>query len=192
MAYNDVGEFRQWARKQIDIDEAFASSALEAAYTLINRVTARVFDVAAASATARVFEADRLRDCARSLLIDDCTEITSIVGAATETASNYRAIASGGNKFGLTWPYDTVRHLTRWVGEAQWGYFTVTAKWDWPATPIAIKEAERILAKDIASNRDVRNGLIDFGDGAVAGMRRNPFVVDTCEAFRGNRSWGVA
>lgn len=197
MSWLTDGDLTTWLR-----DETFEAGN-EAAITAANRAAhaalmnptggcGRDFTPAGSTATARTVEADQLIDCGRTLIIPDCTEITSIVGASTESVSNYRAIRSGGVEFGETWPYDRVRHISYWSGDGTWGYFTVTAKWGWPATPYLVIEATKVLAKDVLANRDVRLGLVAITEVAGVRMRENPFVASVVQRYRSSKTWGIA
>jgi hypothetical protein len=140
-------------------------------------------------ASDRTVEADQVGECGTLLYIPDCTAVTAIVGTSTESTDNYRLIRSGGEEFGETWPYDRVRHRSGWWGDSTWGYFTLTAKWGWPATPALIIEATKVLAKDLLALRTIQFGIAAITEAAGVRVRDNPFVADVVNKYRGTRTW---
>lgn len=194
MAWVTAAEFQTWVRSDAALRHQPTVEALTLALNaahqwFINRCE-RDFTkyLTATGATSKTIEAKYARGC--ELLIPDCTEVTAIVGASTESTSNYRAVAR--RTLGETWPYDRVIHTTGWTGHATWGYFTVTAKWGWAAPPEPVRLATMILAKDLAGQRDVQNGLAAITEVAGVRARENPVVTQVADQYRGHSSWGVA
>lgn len=122
------------------------TSAKRSAKRDIDKYCARNFDVAGASATARLY----VPNGTDVLRIHDCTEVTSIsVSGTTLSASTYQLEPVGVALDGEARPYEQVRLLLDYWrvtvhGEAT---VTVTAKWGWSATPYEVPEVNKQLGR---------------------------------------------
>jgi hypothetical protein len=194
MGYVDIATFKTYvgsARGANTADEALLQSALDAAHAGINEALQRELVVASAAS-------DRLYVPSNDyvLRIHDCTTITSITaGTAVLAAGGWQAEPLRPSWSGLVRPYEQVRRLwsvwyrTAWYGQAT---ITVNATWGWAAIPVEAVEAVKILAKDIASNRDVSFGIAGFTQYAGIRARENPQVWNLIGGLRRMEAVGIA
>jgi hypothetical protein len=174
------------------VDDPVLTSALNTAINLAKFHTHRDLTVASGPATTRMFNPSELRDHNQVLRIDDCTSVTSVAGSQTVNPSTYQVEPLNGlTRYGEARPYDQIRNVSAWVGLGTLYTFTVTATWGWLAIPDPIVEAVKVMAKDIAGNRDVQNGIVGFTDAGAASARKNQFVQDVFSTYRRAESFGV-
>lgn len=184
--YVTLADFKTWLRNELGTtDDAMLQLGLDAAEVAVNEHCGRNFN-AASTASARLFRPESLR----LVTIDDCTTVTSVVeNGATVAASGYQLEPLNGRRpSGLDVPFDRIRRIYGdWymdgadeVGRAT---ISVTATWGWAATPPPVIEATKILAKDIISQRDTRNGVAAFGEFGSLRVRLNPYVEQLLAPF---------
>ena len=184
-------ELKDYCRDTITASDAFYDSALDAAELSVSQGCARQF-VAAGAATPRVFRPSH----PTVLRVDDCTAITSVsnFGSTVAAASYQLEPLNGRVASGEVRPFEQIRLLgTTWDpgnydGQAS---VTVTASWGWASIPAPIKEAVKIIAKDILSNRDVRFGLVAVTDVAGITARTNPTVKQIIADYRRTEAFGI-
>lgn len=186
MAYVSLVDYKLWLRNELGTtDDAILQASLDAAEVSVNEHCGRSFDIAAGSSTRQYRP-----ESARLVIIDDCTAVSSVAeNGATVAASGYQLEPLNGRRpSGLLVPYDQIRRIYGdWymdgadeVGRAS---ISVTATWGWAATPAPVIEATKILAKDIASQRDTRNGVAAFGEFGSLRVRLNPYVEQLLAPF---------
>ena len=193
MAYVSLPDFKAYVRNELaGTDDGFLQSCLDAATSAINSYCQRNFVPATGVTSARLY----VPDGSTLLTIHDCVSVESILSASANVASSGWQLEplNGITLDGDPRPYTQVRL----VNGACWyvmifnkATITVTADWGWPATPSAVVEATRILARDVAGQRDVRNGLAVFGDYAAVAVQ-NRMVKSVLDPLRRAESWGMA
>jgi len=196
LAYLTVSEMKGYIRsEQGAVDDTLLTSILDAASSAIDDYCQRSFTAyASGGATARVFvPTDTVL-----LPIYDATTVTAITEDGTTLASTYWQAEPVNNRdgSGATVPFDRIRRIDGGTWGQTSGYpgkasISVTATWGWVSVPPRVKEACRIVAKEIAESRDARSGLVDFGDFA-ARATQSPTVARLLSALRGPGSWGMA
>lgn len=192
MAYVTLDDFKAYIRNELgSVDDAYLASCLDAATTAVNKHCQRTFAVAG-TPSARVFTPDGTT----LLTVHDCTSVTSITlsGGTVPTAAYQLEPLNGVTLDGETRPYTTVRligGMSWWVTIPGKADVTVTAAWGWAATPHAVVEATRILAKDIAAQRDIRSGLVVLGDFAAVAVQNRTVKVLLAPYVRAE-AWGMA
>jgi len=103
--------------------------------------------------------------------IDDAASITSVQtdtngdGTATSTITSYQTIPTNGAMDGLTgWPTTA---LAKYSGGTAWPLVTgvptvhVTARWGWPNTPDAVRQATLIVAAELFKTAEAPLGITD-------------------------------
>jgi hypothetical protein len=148
-------------------DDALLQGFLDAAVTLAGEMTGRQFETAGV-ASARTFYGTG----SRILRVDDYTSLTSIADSESVavTPSTYLPVNV---RTGM--PYDSIISTGRWSTSCDFPNYTVTASWGWTTFPAAVQQAVLILAKDIASNRDVTFGIASFAEYGIK-AKENPQV----------------
>ncbi len=194
MAYVTLESFKAYliTQRGSAANDSHLQAALDAAHQAIDNHCARKFVVASGS-SARVY---RPRSRTSPLLsIHDCTAITSVVEDGTTLVSLTDYVAEPLN--GLTWsgesvPYDSLRRVSgHWLYEDA-PTVTVTASWGWAAIPYPVVEACRMLAKDIATTREVQFDVAAFGEFGAVRIRQNPQVNALVSPYVRIESWGIA
>ena len=188
--YLTVDELKLYVRSELAVDDAFYEAAINTAETIIDNTTGRRFDVASPTVSS-----------ARSYIpsggciqfIHDCVSIVSVVdnSATLISGTDYQAEPLNGlSDIGASVPYYALRRLGyyyrkwfNWYGIPGAPTIVVTARWGWPAIPPEIREACKIVAKDVFLQRDVAHGLIGVSDVGGIGARLNPQVRDTLYSY---------
>lgn len=193
MAYLSLADFKMYLSVTRDTDlgdDTLLQAALDAATSQINETCARTFTVAGAATVRRYAPTGT-----GMLHVDDCTTVTSItfngtlVDPTTYQLEPVNQIAPSGE-----WrPYSRIRRYLGWwltlmPGQAT---ITVTATWGWLATPPAVIEATKILAKDVAKSREVAFGIAGFTDYAGIRVKPNQTVEALLAPYRRVESFGI-
>lgn len=189
--YLTVADWRTWARDEVTADNDEIGAAILAAQQHLDNACGRRFAVASGT-SARVYTPDR----PQTILIDDCTAITSIVeNGSTLNASTYQAeplnnLSPGGE----TVPFDRVNRLSGcWYRDGRKATITVTATWGWAAVPFQIVEACKIVTKANLEVRDARFGLAAILDSGIGiSPREVTAVKQAVSQYRGPRAVLVA
>lgn len=178
MAYVTLDTFKAYLVNQraTTADDDRLQAALNSAHQAIDNHCARRFVVASGS-SARVY---RPAPGSSVLWVHDCTAITTVVeDGTTLAASAYQAEPLNG----LTWAGESVPYtsLRRTAGLTWWWdnnepTVSVTASWGWAAIPSPVVEACKMLAKDIATTREVQFDVAAFGEFGAVRIRQNPQV----------------
>lgn len=196
MAYLTVAELKPYLRHERgSVDDALLSSILDTVSASIDAYCGRSFVAyGGGGATARSYAPTGTT----VLFVHDCTTVSSITEDGTTLSSTYwqaepvNSLDDGG----ATVPYHRIRRIdgmawtqtSAYPGKAS---ISVTATWGWSAVPSRVKDACRIMAKDLADQQNVRGGLIDFGEFG-APVTQNRMAVQLLAPLRMVRSWGVA
>lgn len=153
---------------QIPSDATQRASALAAAERAVENYCQRKFAVAGASGTARTFTPDG----SDVLRIHDCVAVSAITVDGASVASTFyqlEPVTVGWD--GLACPYEQVRYLLGfWYGSTPHkAAVSVTARWDWAATPAEVPEVVKQLGRlhilrrrmglDDAEYREILAGL---------------------------------
>jgi hypothetical protein len=162
------------------LDQAPMVAALAAAEDAVRGHCGRTFEVAGATATARVFAPAS----AITVYPDDFLEMTGVTVTDDGTAVDMTTVDGfplNGRHNGTAWP---ITRLTRRSGcWASWDScrrgdqvpsISVTARWGWPAVPAPVTSATLLIAADLYHGRDARFGVIGLDAGVVARVRVNP------------------
>lgn len=188
--YLTVDEWKSWARDEVTVDDAEVGAAIVAAQQYIDNACSRRFAVAG-SASARVYTPDR----PYTLIIDDCTTITSVVENGTTLATTvYQAeplnnLSSGGE----TVPFDRIKRLSGcWYRHGHEATVTVTATWGWAAVPFEVVEACKLMTKMILEGRDTKFGVAGFTETAAVGQRFDTLLRPIVAQYTGPRGVLVA
>lgn len=188
MAYVEDSVLKDYFRdEKVAADNVHRASAAAAAEQTINTWTGRNFAVAT-TASNRTFYRKNVYGC--HLTINDCTSITSVtVNGSLLAPSSYRGETDDSYP-GEGRPIVRILRDTDWCLWAFTDNVIVNAAWGWAATPASIVEATKILARDIASNRDVINGIATVTEAGAASARKNAVVMDVINRYK--TTWGIA
>lgn len=175
--YLTVDELKLYTRSETTSDLTIYEAAINAAEEIIDNGCGRQF-IVATTPSARVY----MPTCGSTLLIDDCTAITSVVsnGVTLISGTDYQAEPLNSLSFGgETVPYYALRRLggfrwDNWYGVYGQANITVTATWGWAAIPAAVKESCKIIACDVFRQRDTAGfGLVAITERGGIGTRDN-------------------
>lgn len=187
--YVPVATFKQWWKTEISVDDTLVEAAINAAETAIDNALQRRMVVASGTPSARVF---RPTD-SDVLYINDAKTVTSIVENGTTLTSGTDYVLeplNGISATGETWPYYRVLRYGRcWYTDGVKATVTVTADWGWTAIPYEVIESCKIIASDMLSNRDMRNGLVAITEAGGVGSRENLTVRNMIAKYRGPRAY---
>lgn len=195
-AWLSVATQKSWMRSEIPTaDDAFLSTAIDAAKTTLENACQRKFDLVSGGATARSFRPYG----GEVLFIHDCVTISSVISNGTTYVANTDYVAeplNGLSNAGEAWPYYMLRRSSGcwWVGyTAATSLISVTATWGWPAIPAQIVEACKIIAKDEFNQRDTTGfGLVAISEAGGVGTRENRLVRDAVRDYAHPNSIPVA
>jgi hypothetical protein len=196
-----LATFKTYLREEKPtVDDSFLQAALDAADLTMNDECKRQFVIASGPATSRVYAPKSVSDLLR---IHDCTTVTAVSNDGTAVASTDYQLEplNGLSPAGEARPYDQIRYLTRtgtssssfndafyygnvWYWDAGRATVTITATWGWASIPPLLVEGLKVMAKDIAGNRDVQNGVVGFTDAGAASARKNMFVMSVIKHYR--------
>lgn len=193
MSIVTLADFKAYVRDEAQgVNDATLQGYLDAATQGLNNACQRQFAVAGIAA-ARSFQP---RGSSHTLVIHDCTTITSVVdnGVTLVAGTDYQAEPLGHlSDSGETVPfYKLYRPYTHWYSNSGLASVVVTATWGWAAIPAQITEACLVLGKELCNNQDVRYGIVGVADGVVTGIRQNKIVRDAIAAYPHPNSIGVA
>lgn len=192
MAYVLIDEFSEYVRDQVATDDTVKQAALSSAEEMVNEFCQRSFAVAGA-ASARSYSPQR--DWCETLRIHDCTSITSVVeNGSTLAASTYQAEPLNQLSWsGQSQPIDQLRRIgASWYYRYGIASVVVTATWGWAATPAAVKDATKIIAKDILQQRNNNSGVAGFGEYGAIRVRMNPIAIDLLKPLQRSEAFGIA
>ncbi len=189
MAYVTLDEFKAYiGNQQGTTDNNDLTACLSAAERSVENYCQRSFAVAGAS-SSRVY----MPNDTAVQPIHDCTAVSAVtVSGSTVATTEYQLEPL--NSVSLTGsarPYTQIRRL--WSIWPSWGgqaVLSVTATWGWAAVPDEVKEAVRLLAKDILLQRQVSSGVVG-GDFSYT-VRLNPYVKMLLGPLRRAEAFGIA
>ena len=145
----------------------------------------------ASTATTRYFGPKN--DTSIYLTIDDCTTVTAVTQNGS-TVTSYQTMPR--NQISRSGQVRPIESLLATGGYWYWyndqPLIAVTATWGWSATPRAVDEAVKILAKDILQQRNNNSGVAGFSDFGAVGVRQNPYVTKLLTPLRHADSFGAA
>lgn len=192
-SYVTLAEFASYTRDQVaGVDDVVMQAALDSAEELINDFCQRSFTVAGA-ASARSYSPSNVRS--DFLRIHDCTTVTSVTEWGTTLAA---AVYQTEPIISVDWsgrngPIEQLRrYATYWAWDYGFPRIVVTATWGWAATPNAVKEATRIIAKDILQQRNNNSGVAGFGEYGAIRVRMNPIAIDLLKPLQRQEAFGIA
>lgn len=190
--YLPVATFKQWWKTETTADDSLIEAAINAAEVAIDNALQRKM-IVAGSATSRMF---RPNPRSRILVIDDATTVTAVTEDSASLTANTDYILeplNGLSGAGETVPYSSIRRLdSHWYTYDETPTVTVTGTWGWAAIPFEVVESCKIIAADMLSNRDMRNGLVAITEAGGVGSRENLTVRNMVAKYRSSRSWGIA
>ena len=191
--YVPTATFKQWWKTETtDDDSLIIEPAINAAELAIDNALQRKMIVASASST-RVYRPNPSTDL---LTIDDATAITAVVenSVTLVEGTDYQLEPLNGlSPAGEAWPYYKIRRLdAKWYTNGERATVSVTGTWGWAAVPFEVVESCKIIAADMLSNRDMRNGLVAITEAGGVGSRENMTVKNMIAKYRSIRSWGIA
>lgn len=184
--YCGLEELKSLVSIDDDDDDLPLETALLAACRTIDSATGRRY-YPDATATARVFKAG---NPSRIWLNADFYTITGLIVATDEGAdgtfettwasTDYQLEPLNGIVDGASgWPYDRITA----VGNYRWptactdrALVQITAKWGWSAPPEPIRQAAKLLAKDLWKNKDTVGGVQGFDQFGAVRVRQDPFI----------------
>lgn len=190
--YLTVANFKTYLRSELTLEDTLYDNAINAGELWIDGKLGRKMIVASAT-TARTF---RPLGNSRTLVINDCTAVTSVVenGSTLVSGTAYELEPLNGlSDAGEVWPYyKLVKPYNVWFSTNNLASVVVTATWGWAAIPQMVYEACAIVAKDYFEQRDVSHGIIGVSDVGGVGTRENRLVRDMITKYRHPNSWGLA
>jgi hypothetical protein len=182
--YLPTATFKTWWKTETTADDTLIEAAINAAEMAIDNALQRRMIVASGAATERVFRPTG----SDVLYIDDCTEVTSIVENDVTLTSGTHFVLEPLNGLAATgeaWPYYRVaRYGQCWYTDGPKATVAVTAKWGWAAIPYEVIESCKIVAADMLSNRDMRNGLVAITEAGGVGSRENRTVKEMVNKYQ--------
>lgn len=188
--YCTLDELREALRLDDVDDDLMLQTAISAASARIDAHCGRTF-TQDATATARTFDVVDTR----LLLVDDISTTSGLLVGGSPYSPNFtpdplNAIAKGEPITALR----AVPGALRVPGRRYEVTIDVTARWGWPAVPVAIKQASIILAGRLAKRSDSLLGVMGFGDlGAVMVRNVDPDVEQLVARYRrGDTGFGIA
>lgn len=188
--YLPVATFKQWWKSEISADDTLIEAAINAAETAIDNALKRRLIVASGTPSARLYRPDH--SAAQILYIDDATSITSVVENGTTLTSGTHYVAEPLNGIGSSGEampyYRLLRYGSYWWHDGVKTTVTVTADWGWSAIPPEVVESCKIIASDMLSNRDMRNGLVAITEAGGVGSRENLTVRSMVRTYRHKRA----
>jgi len=191
-SYLLIDEFSDYIRDAVSAaDDTVIQSALDSAEDMINDFCQRSF-VVATTASTRSFSP--VNEWCEVLRIPDCTTVTAVTEwGATLGATTYQAEPPSTSLTGRTRPIEQLRRYgTYWAHDLGFARVTVTATWGWAAVPPAVKEATKIIAKDVLQQRNNNSGIAGFGEYGAIRVRMNPIAIDLLKPLQRGEAFGVA
>jgi hypothetical protein len=194
--YLPVATFKTWWKTEISAEDSLIEAAINAAEVAIDNATGRKMIVVTSGApgiTTRVYRPDRDTSVLR---LDDFTELSTLTENGNTLTSGTDFVLEPLNNLstaGETVPYDQATRYNRcWYWDGPKATVSVTARFGWAAIPFEVVESCKIVAADMLSNRDMRNGLVAITEAGGVGSRENLTVRNMIAKYRSRRSWGVA
>lgn len=189
-SYVLLDTFSDYVRDQVaGTDDTVKQAALDSAEAMVNDFCQRSFTVAGAAST-RSYMPDR--SGLYVLRIHDCTTVTAVTEyGATLGTSEYQTEPIHVAWSGLSFPIEQIRRYWRsWWWDAGFSRITVTATWGWAATPPAVIEATKIIAKDIIQQRNNNSGVAGFGEFGAVRVRMNAIAIDLLMPYQRVEAFG--
>lgn len=161
----------------------------------------RVFDVAATTASARVFHPQNAGCC----YTDDIGSLTDLVVRSDDdddgvyetvwSASAFLLRPLNGLNDGMVvpWTHITAVQTTPYFRlHDRRPSVQVTARWGWPSTPDAVRMATVLLAAQVFRAKDAPLGVAGFGETGVVRLRDLPMVTALLRPYRRMDRIGIA
>lgn len=187
-----VAAFKTYLRTELINEDANFESAIQAGELWLDGRLGRKM-IVATSSSARTF---RPLGNSRTLIINDCTTVTSVVENGTTLVVNTQyelEPLNGLSNAGESWPYyKLVKPYNTWFSTTNLASVVVTAAWGWPAIPQMVYESCAIVAKDYLLQRNVDHGIVDVSSVGGIGSRENRLVRDTIAKYRHPNAIGLA
>lgn len=184
--YLTVGTFKDWYKDETSVNDSLIEAAINAAETAIDNALQRRMVIASGTPSERVF---RPNPCSPILYFDDAKTVTSIVENGVTLTANTDFVLeplNGLSATGEAWPYyRALRYGRDWYTDGPKATVTITADWGWTAIPYEVIESCKVVAADMLSNRDMRNGLVAITEAGGVGSRQNQTVRDMIAKYRG-------
>jgi hypothetical protein len=126
------------------------------------------------------------------LRIHDCTTVTAVTeSGANVGTSDYQAEPVTVSWAGLSEPFTQLRrYWTCWRYDEGFARISVTGTWGWTATPSAVVEATKIIAKDIIQQRNNNSGVAGFGEFGAVRVRMNAIAIDLLTPYQRVEAFG--
>ena len=163
------------------IDDAVLQASITSASAWVDGWCYRSFEAAGTAVTARDYVPTGTFE---PLFIDDCVEIVQVrldddldgTFADTLTAADFQAEPVNSVTGGLALPFTRLRPFEDGYWPTFRGQATVrvSARYGWPAVPVAVREATIFQASRLFTRRDSPLGVAGFGD--MGAMRVSRFV----------------
>lgn len=171
MAIVELADFQHYIRDaQITADASTLDVDLRAAEGMVRAHCHRDFTLAGDTPTARVF----VPLSCELLNIDDAVQVTAVSNDGTATTGYQLEPLNGRDQAGNTVPYTALRLTSgAWVSDGQRATVSVSARWGWDAYPDDVVDAVKIMAKDLAWQRELKGDVAGFGDFGAVRMRQN-------------------
>lgn len=185
--YVPVATFKQWWKTETTADDTLIEAAVNAAEVAIDNALQRRMIVASGTDSERVFRPTG----SDVLYFDDAVDVTSIVenGVTLVDGTDYVLEPLNGlSATGEAWPYyRALRYARCWYTDGAKATVTIDADWGWAAIPFEVVESCKIIAADMLSNRDMRNGLVAITEAGGVGGRENLTVRNMIAKYCGPR-----
>lgn len=176
MSYVGLEEFKAYVRSEIGaVDDGDLAAVLASAEDAVDDHCGRSFAVAG-DGSARVY----VPTGTDALYIHDATTITSVVddGTTLTSGTDYQKEPLNSLVGALSVPYYRLRRLGgSWDGDSNEATVTVTATWGWSATPERVKQATKMLAKELLEARNNKSGYVELGDMAARALTHPKFAM---------------
>jgi hypothetical protein len=195
--YLPVATFKTWWKTEISAEDSLVEAAINAAELAIDNATGRKMIVVTSGAPGLTTRVYRPASCGSDVLwLDDFTELSALTENGSPLTSGTDFVLEPLNNLstaGETVPYDrAIRYGRSWYVDPPKATVSVTARFGWAAIPYEVIESCKIIAADMLSNRDMRNGLVAITEAGGVGSRENLTVRNMIAKYRSSRSWGVA
>lgn len=188
--YATLEQMKSAVRFQSDFDDDLLQTALEAATDWVNGWCDREFFPATSAVTTRDYVPTGIRDV---LAIDDTVEVISVktdedfdrTFATTLNPIDFQVEPANEKRYGLLLPFNRIRPQEDgyWPTFREQATVRVEARFGWPETPVAVREATILQASRLFTRLDAPLGIAGFGD--LGGMRVSRFADPDVELLLG-------
>lgn len=190
MAYVTLEQFKLYVRSEIGaIDDDDLTAVLTSAEDAVDSYCGRSFDVAG-SGSARVY----VPTGTDVLYIHDATTVTAVTddGATLTSGTDFQKEPLNGLVGAMSVPFYRLRRLENvWSGTHE-ATISVTATWGWSATPERVKQATKMLAKELLEARNNKSGYVELGDMAARALTHPKFAMLLDRLRRVDMTTGIA